>query len=108
MSESNLADELAEGKGDAEKLIAASRARYTGGLAAAQLREASPDAEIDFDEVAKAAGVKKVIAAEQRGEDIVYVSEGEDGRTSKGIVPVADLGKKGKAAKKAEKDESKG
>lgn len=105
-----LADQFGKGVGSADELIRTSRARYDGGLGAAQLKEADP-VELNLDEVAKAAGVKSVVSATKRGDSIVYIHEDGDGRLIKGAVP-AEAPKSAPAApkppKKSKKDEDKG
>lgn len=98
-----LADKFGAGAGNAEKMIKASRERYTGDLGKAQLMEAE-DVEVDLEVLASAVGEKSILAATVRGPYVVYTAEAKDGRTHKGAIELAELeDKKPKAKpKKAE------
>lgn len=100
-----LADQFGKGAGSADELIKSSRSRYDGDLGNAQLKVAE-DVELDFDSVAKAAGVKSVQSAAARGDHIVFVHEDDAGRLVKGVIGRDALGKpSAPPAKKAKKDE---
>lgn len=98
----DLADKFGAGAGNAEKMIKASRERYTGDLGKAQLMEAE-DVEVDLDVLASAIGEKSVLAATVRGPYVVYTAEAKDGRTHKGAIELAELEDKKPKPKKAEK-----
>jgi hypothetical protein len=91
---SELADGFGAGEIRAEDLIAASRERYTAELRAAQLldRDEQATAELDWDKAAKACSVdpEAVLDASVRGDYIILVVEGADGRTYKVAGHAAD------------------
>ncbi len=100
---SDLADGFGAGEVRAEELIAASKQSVSPELRAAQLldRNEEATAELDWDKAAKACGVKPdaVLDAAVRGDYVVLVVEGEDGRTGKVVCEVSAVGGKSAPAK---------
>lgn len=105
-----LTDKVGRGAGDADELIQANAQRWSVELLSAQKRKEDTEASenLDLDSVAKAAGVKEVLAAAVRGDAVVWVAEDDSGRAYKGVTPVSEVGKPKKApAKAAEKASAK-
>lgn len=102
-----LADQFGQGVGRAETLIAASRERFAGVLATAQLKpidyEATAEMKEDgFGGVAKSAGLdeEEVLDACVAGQYVRYVAIDANGRTFKGAFLADDVGKAPKTVDK--------
>lgn len=90
-----LVDKFGAGSGRAEDLIQAARARYSKDLRDAQLKDVDENATalLDNEEVAEAAGVREsaVVSKAVRGDSVVAVIEGKDGRTEKVLLSRSDF-----------------
>lgn len=91
-----LTDSFGKGVGRAEDLILASRQRYSNELRAAQLKDVDVNATalLEDEEVADAIDLPKgatVIDKAVRGDKVVVLVEGEDGRTSKLLADRSDF-----------------
>jgi hypothetical protein len=90
---SELTDRFGAGHGRAEDLIEARRDAYPEELRAAQLRGVDENATalIDDAEVADAAGVDEAAIQSKavRGDAVIAVVEGDDGRTAKVMLPLS-------------------
>lgn len=95
-SAAELADRFGSGQGRAEELIDAARERYSPELEAAQSKEVDSNATalLDKREVAEAADCKpeQIADAAVRGDSVIAVVTGSDGRTEKVLLELGQFG----------------